>query len=302
MNPFPDMWPSVAMHHRTECSALTNYFRLSNEPEVPVEGDVEGHIIVIAGKAHTGGKSVFSHRLLHELCKNGRVPIDLMETMESNYAKNGDGNPCFSGIVDRADLEDLFKESGADTRILNRSDWGTRNHQLARELDGNRLVIRMPRLDSTLKTEDVADDIKRYATSARILRHSIYIYEYSYVKHAEWQALQNSLNEISGSLKLVETHLLLVGDVMNFINRRLEEHHKTRSALDWVGTEAFFDERASANGGLEESLGDLSNVMHRAFAESESRHEPQVPSWRVTHEYYKARAIRELRRAPAGAP
>lgn len=294
MNPFLKQWPFLDEHDPADEVCAPNlrdrfYVRLSNSPVLPRASDMIGHTVVIAGKARTG-KSVISHVLIHELVTDTRNSIDLAINGQRNKLDEGGDESCFERIITWADHQNLFKNSGAPDRIRSKRGREAQNLQLATELGNSALVIRMPALDTWLKPTSIAHDIGLYAASARLLKTSVYLYEYSYPSIGERRALYDALQfEHIRNMEIIETPLLLVGDAMEFIDTQLKSHPLGCDAINWDETKSFLEAQAESNGGLESCLGDLSDAMHRAFEESEKRGFNQVPSWLIAREYQRGR-------------
>jgi hypothetical protein len=299
--PFPAQWPQLETHRNHDCSRWNDpgyYFNLSNTPSMPPESDIRGGIVVIAGKPRTGGKSVLSHRLLHSLVENNFYIIDLMAYDSPNKALDH-GLTWFKKAVSKANLENLLTDKAVSTILsMEDNDWYPLNERLRRELAGSAVAIRMPKLDKSLKAWVVARDIGYFAKSAQFLEHSVYLYEYSYVDDRDWQDLQQSLDDLKlDNVTKIEVPLLLVEDAVAFIDSRLEEHPRKRDAIDWEETQKYLQEEAvPGTDGLEQNIGDLNWVMHRAFEQSEKFRYDQVPARFIVKFYSESVSFRTLAR------
>jgi hypothetical protein len=297
MNPFLEEWPLLDRHSsNAKCTTLasSDYVDLSNEPDLPQVSRLRGRVVIIAGKPRTGGKSVLSHKLLHECEKNNIIPIDLAASRELNRAHKGDLF-WFKKTVSKAHHANLFAED-AKRRILSEDDWEEINLQLRRELKEDSLAIRMPKLDGTLSVGTIARNIEYYARSAEFLGDSIYLYEYRYVYPYDWLEVREWLDHSeTGNILVIEAPLLLVDDAMTFVCRRLAHHELGEEAVNCDELRKFLeDKEIPGTHGLEISIGDLSDVMYRAFERCEEDRSLRFVDRYIVEQYTTSVIYRDL--------
>jgi hypothetical protein len=256
VNAFPDRLPNLARHANGCVDLPDGYLTLSNRPEIPQGILDEGGVLLIAG-GYRSGKSMLTHWMVHELCPRRRVvdlfslPGDLLN-LANDEARiiiltelveqlgKGSRPPLHEGQI-----EEIFDKLGAldkpDKRNL---QWGKLHQKLGDELQGQSLVVRLPRLDPSLEPSralsSIVDDIKRYTEAADCANKSIYLYEYCYSQDFDSQQLRKRLGETDfyGRYDLVELGRLSPDDGWMYTKKRIEQSEQTMNSYR-ISKEAY---------------------------------------------------------------
>ena len=277
-NPFPRPWNRLDLHDPAGCALLKNeYFPLSNAPAVPGYPGLGGNVVLIAGRERIGGKSVLSHKILHEYGQGNPdginfYPVDItIADKEEKKKAIDDDRYCLRRAVKEANRRNLIGEDEAES-IGREESWRDMSESFREALGNDAVIMRMPKSDESLTPKAIADYVAYYAGSARVLGRSCYLYEYSYVDDREWQDLRDSLDRARlENLRPIEARPLLVDDAMRFIEGRIARCGRDPGIIDTDRTRMFLEGKTVAGtAGLDIDIGGVGHVMHLAFQQSEN--------------------------------
>jgi hypothetical protein len=272
MNPFLGEWPRLEQHGARGCYALArDYFDQSNV-YLPNYEDAWGCMVVVAGKKGIGGKSVISHKLLHqyEATPTGVSPVDLSRPQGGRT----DDNMVWlrRAVITAYRTANLINQRQA-ADILEIDDWEFMTVAFQRALKANKcaVAIRIPLIDAYLTVDAAASDISDYAESARLLDSGFYIYEYPYRENGDLEFLLGKLRSSGvGNLRLIKAPSLLSDDAAEFVDRCLSRCSRPLASGVRDDVKKVLDRLALAGpGGLEVDIGRFSSILCRAFEKAE---------------------------------
>jgi hypothetical protein len=293
MNPFLEEWPRLERHDARGCYALANdYFGQSNV-FLPNYDDAWGCMVVVAGKKGIGGKSVISHKMLHQYqdMPASVSPVDLSRPLRGRT----DDNMFWlrRAVITAYRTANLIRPRQA-AEILEVDDWEFMTVAFQRALKENScaVAIRIPLIDAYLTVDAAASDISDYADSARLLDSGFYIYEYPYRENGDLELLLGKLRSAGvGNLRLIKAPSLLADDAAEFVDRCLSRCSRPLASGVRDDVKKVLERLALAGpGGLEVDIGRFSSILCRAFEKAEDDgHDGHLASY-IEAEYQAERA------------
>lgn len=276
MSLFPSRLPRIEYHDESGCVPLReNYFSMSNVC-MPGHEEVKGKVVVVAGRPRIDGKSVLSHKLLHQHEENDKlIAIDL--PVPDDDAEAGGVSWLRSAIEEASRANILDWKLAESIRAMTNSVRMSKSFNSALRQRGCDVIIRIPWYDASLGIGDdmspgIVQDIIACARFARNLSGSFFVYECAYRKEDELETLQEGLDRAGfDNAFFMTVPPLLAADAALFVDKRQSSSDPNlgtkvsaaaRQALERLVPAASFC--------LEVGIDKFCGIMHRACSRAEA--------------------------------